>query len=329
MRIGELKKVLKKLIEMNEPVLLVGHAGIGKTQLVYQIGQELEREVKTVILSQLEPGDMMGLPVSINGKTEFLRPSWLPGEQDEGTILFLDELNRAPVYVRQAVLQLIQEKRIGPHVLPNNLSIVAAANPETDDYIVSEMNDRALLTRFIILTVQNSPSDFCDYLQEKGYKVKNILAAVGTLDYLGIFTESIPLPRIVPNPRAFERALRVIENIEEFSYETELEVLSGILGPEGAAEFVRRLLSNVLSPEDFINCNVSKIKESQPMEKIMVVLTMVRDGIIDKVPHESLDALTDEEWASVLRNIANDPEKYAKGFAILRKAYPRIVEILR
>jgi len=123
MRISELKKVLAKLETIQEPVLLVGHAGVGKTEIVRQLAQETGRKLYTVILSQLEPGDLLGLPVTRDGVTEFLRPNWLPKE-DERAILFLDEINRAPIYVRQSIFQLVLDRQVGPHKLGMFLSLL-------------------------------------------------------------------------------------------------------------------------------------------------------------------------------------------------------------
>lgn len=320
------KTVVKRLIEAGEPVLLIGHAGVGKTSLIYQIAEETGRKVYTTILSQMEPGDLIGIPVSNNGKTHFTRPEWMPPEDEDGSILFLDELNRAPVFVRQAILQLVQEQRIGPHRLPK-CSIVAAANPDTNEYIVSDMNDRALVTRFVVLALHNSASALASYLTSRGYDGEKILAAVGALEQMGIFEESVKLPKINPNPRSFERAIRVLSIIEDQPRHVQLEVLSGVLGSEGAAEFVRRLTTNILAPEDLLSGNAEKVMNAPAIEKLLIMLRLIKEGIAHNVPKKILDLYTDEDWAAVFRNMAPNPKEYAKGFAQLKKVYPRVVSI--
>jgi hypothetical protein len=71
------------------------------------------------------------------------------------TSLLLDELNRAPLDIRQAALQLILSKQIHQHTLPYFKGIpamvTACINPE-DGYQVEAM-DPALLDRFLTLNV--------------------------------------------------------------------------------------------------------------------------------------------------------------------------------
>lgn len=326
MRISDVKVVLRRLVAINEPVLLIGHAGVGKTQIVRQIGEELNRPVKTVILSQLEPGDLIGLPVSVGGRTEFLRPSWLPSEDEENVILFLDELNRAPLYVRQGILQLVQEKQIGPHTLPKSLSIVAAMNPDMEGYQVNDLSDRALLSRFVVITVQNSAEDLACYLRAKGYTDEEIMPAIDVLEKRGIFSEDIPMPKLDCNPRTIERALRVMRCIADLSQELQYEVLSGIMGM-AAADFIRNISGKQLKVEDFLEGRVEKIAEYPLTERITVMLRIIQEGLLEKVPQKVLDALSDEDWASILRNMKKEPSKYFDGFMQLRKVYPRAFEV--
>jgi len=326
MRISELKKVLAKLETIQEPVLLVGHAGVGKTEIVRQLAQETGRKLYTVILSQLEPGDLLGLPVTRDGVTEFLRPNWLPKE-DKRAILFLDEINRAPIYVRQSIFQLVLDRQVGPHKL-GDVFIIAAANPDTEEYVVSDMNDRALLNRFVILSVSNDPVDFNSYMSQKGYEEKLSLVATRVLDRFGTFGEQVKLPPITLTPRGMERAVRVFDVIKDMDKLIQLEVLSGIIGQEPAAEFIRQMEADVLVEEDFLQANLVKIKMATHLEKVVVLLRMFEKGTILDVPKDVLDSINDEDWAAVIRNINAQSLKYLKTFVKFRTLYPRIDKIV-
>lgn len=330
MRIKDVVEVLKALWNSGEVVALIGHAGVGKTSIVKQVAAELGYKVNVVILSQLEPGDLMGVPMQVNGKTQFARPEWLPSEPK--TVLFLDELNRAPLYVKQAILQLVLEKRVGPHTLPEDTVIIAAMNPFTEEYIVGDMEDRAMLDRFIWLKVENSAVEFSDYVRSKhpDFETQEILAAVLTMDTLNIFKEDFALPKLKPTPRSFERLLKVRKLIQHLPMQLQLEVYSGVVGPEAAAEFVRRLQSVGITEEDFLKGNVEKINKAQSIEKVLVALRIIEDPQkVDQVPTKVWDAITDEEFAAIFRHINQDKEKYAAGFIKLKKIYPRVISIYK
>lgn len=326
MRISEVKELLKAIWNSGEVVALVGHAGVGKTTIVKEVAQELGYKVNVVILSQLEPGDLMGVPVNVNGQTVFARPEWVPNEPK--TVLFLDELNRAPLYVKQAILQLVLEKRVGPHVLPEDCVIVAAMNPFTDEYLVGEMEDKAMLDRFIWIKVKNSMVDLADYLKAKGYDDKQVMAALLTLDQLKVFDEDFPMPKLSPTPRSMERLLKISKYISHMPMELQFEVFAGIVGPEAAAEYLRRLSATFITVEDFINGNAEKIQRAHTVEKVMTVLKILeKPELVEKV--QNWDVLTNEEWASVFRHVNLDKEKYAVGFIKLKRKFPKITEIYK
>jgi hypothetical protein len=131
------------------PALLIGEMGIGKTAALKAIAKR--RKVKLIMLrvAQMEPGDLLGLPEKdiANKTTVWLRPEWWP-DIKEPAIIFLDEMNRAPIDVRQALFQLTEEHRLHTHVLdPKIHKIVAAINPDNGKYQVEAM-DPAQYGRF-------------------------------------------------------------------------------------------------------------------------------------------------------------------------------------
>lgn len=111
-------------------------------------------------------------------------------------------------------------------------------------------------------------------------------------------------------------------------FELQFEVFTGIVGPEAAAEFYRRLSATFITVEDFINGNVEKIQRAHMIEKVMVVLKILeKPELVEKVPN--WDILTNEEWAAVFRHINLEKEKYAMGFIKLKKIFPKIREIYK
>ncbi|MCB1639409.1 MAG: AAA family ATPase, partial [Thiothrix sp.] len=79
------------------PVMLWGPPGVGKSQLVAQVGARHQAPVLDIRLSQMEPSDLRGIPFREGGRVEWAIPAMLPdaGRHGERGILFLDEITSA------------------------------------------------------------------------------------------------------------------------------------------------------------------------------------------------------------------------------------------
>ena len=148
---------LKQYLSLEYNVLFIGLHGIGKTSVIKEVFSEMYGEInegwKYFSASTLDPWvDFVGVPEvnRLDGKKtlELVRPDWC---QDANNIqaIMLDEFNRAPDKVINAVMELIQFKSINGHKLPNLKVVWAAINPEDDDdtYSVNHL-DPAQLDRF-------------------------------------------------------------------------------------------------------------------------------------------------------------------------------------
>jgi hypothetical protein len=112
------------------PVLLWGSPGTGKSSVVRALAEQRGVAHEVVIASIREPSDFAGLPVIEGGTVHFAPPAWARRLADAGEgILFLDELSTAPPAVQAALLRVVLERVVGDLVLPEAVSIVAAANP--------------------------------------------------------------------------------------------------------------------------------------------------------------------------------------------------------
>jgi MoxR-like ATPases len=95
-------------IKKKRPIFLWGPPGIGKSDLIKQIGDDTDREVIDVRLALWEPTDIKGIPYfdSNAGTMTWAPPAELPTDPKSKAILFLDELNSAPPAVQAAAYQL-------------------------------------------------------------------------------------------------------------------------------------------------------------------------------------------------------------------------------
>ena len=112
------------------PVLLWGPPGAGKSSAVESMCQSIDATYEVVIASIREPSDFSGLPVVTENGVEFAPPRWAKRLSDAGGgVLFLDEISTAPPAVQAALLRVVLERVVGDLTLPDDLAIVAAANP--------------------------------------------------------------------------------------------------------------------------------------------------------------------------------------------------------
>ncbi|HOJ94756.1 MAG TPA: MoxR family ATPase [Fervidobacterium nodosum] len=278
MKINAAEKVIEFLMNLGLVPMLVGATGIGKTTMIKNIGKRTGRKVTILTLSQMEPGDLLGLPMKEGNKTVYAQPDWFP--EDGNTILFLDELNRAHNSVRAAVMQLLIDKKLHNHVLPQGTWLVAAMNPETDDYIVNPVIDKAEIARFIWLPITNNPEDWYEYavkgandidlcLTMRDIMLENVAIMAGS--------ETPIIPEIVPTFRGMDMLRLVINNIPD-SLEMYLpEIATGIIGKYGpvVVKTYQQRLQNELNYKDLLEGNVEKVKAASSQSRIRAI-----DGLV-------------------------------------------------
>lgn len=168
-------------IKNNLNVLFRGRHGTGKTARILEAFEKHGLKYQYFSAATMDPWvDFIGIPKekTVGDKTylELVRPKHF--QDDEVEAIFLDEYNRAPKKVRNAVMELIQFKSINGKKF-NNLKIVwAAINPEEDgdDKYDVEALDPAQIDRFhALIEVPYTPD--LKYFKNK-YDENSAIAAV-------------------------------------------------------------------------------------------------------------------------------------------------------
>ena len=117
-------------VAARQPVLIWGAPGTGKSSIVRGLAEAMSWPCEVVIASIREPSDFAGLPVVSNGGVTFAPPRWATNLAESGHgLLFLDEISTAPPAVQAALLRVVLERTVGDLVLPDDVVVVAAANP--------------------------------------------------------------------------------------------------------------------------------------------------------------------------------------------------------
>jgi len=163
--------VVPHILDSRLPVLIRGRHGVGKSEVVYMIAEQRELPVVERRASQMTEGDLLGLPDTADlsdGRkaTTWNAPDWLVTACTQPVVLFLDEVDRATMEVRQGLFELTDSRKInGWHLHPETL-IVAAVNggEHGAQYQVGEM-DPAELDRWTVFDVEPSTEDWLAWAQ--------------------------------------------------------------------------------------------------------------------------------------------------------------------
>ena len=145
------------VLAVKKPLMLRGRHGIGKSELVYQIGADMGLPVVERRASQMTEGDLVGLPNTDGAVTSFCPPDWLADACSRPVLLFLDEVDRAIPEVRQGIFELTDSRKIFGNFLHEDTVVVAAVNggEHGSQYQVGEM-DPAELDRWTVFDVEPS-----------------------------------------------------------------------------------------------------------------------------------------------------------------------------
>jgi hypothetical protein len=250
-----------------------GPPGIGKSDIVKQIGDEFVREVIDVRLSLWEPTDIKGIPyynAQANTMT-WAPPSELPTDPDSTAILFLDELNSAAPATQAAAYQLILNRRVGTYVLPKGVSIVAAGNRETDKGVTYRM-PAPLANRFLHIELR---SDYEDWNQWATLN-KVHEQVVG---YIGFAKQDLydfdpkSASRSFATPRSWSFVSELLQD-DDLPESTLTDLVAGAVGEGLAVKFMahRKVAKQMPDPTEILNgkVKVCNIKEISAMYSLTV-----------------------------------------------------------
>ena len=160
-------QIVHHVTSVRKPVLLRGRHGIGKSTVVYQYATQQNMEVVERRASQMTEGDLVGLPSIEDNSTTFNPPDWFKAACDRPVVLFLDEVDRATLEVRQGIFELTDSRKLNGHTLHPDTLVFAAVNggEHGAQYQVGEM-DPAELDRWTVFDIEPSVEDWLSWAKE-------------------------------------------------------------------------------------------------------------------------------------------------------------------
>ncbi len=217
------------------PAMLWGPPGVGKSQMVLQVGNRHQVQVIDIRLSQMEPSDLRGIPFRSGNQVEWAVPAILPdaGRHGPEGILFLDEITSAPPSVSAAAYQLILDRRLGEYQVPEGWAIFAAGNRQGDRGVTYTM-PAPLANRFSHFEVETHLDDWVIWAYRNGMD-ERIIAFLRFRPELLFDFDPAHNPVAFPSPRSWEFAHRGLQKFADHG-----DLLQGTLqacvGPAAGVE---------------------------------------------------------------------------------------------
>lgn len=277
-KISDARLLIRKAISKRRPVYIWGPPGIGKSDLVSQIANELGGVTIDMRMALMEPTDIKGIPYysSTDNTMKWAQPSELPtkefAEKYPIVVLFLDEMNSAPPAVQAAAYQLVLNRRVGAYHLPDNVAIVAAGNRLSDKGVTYRMPS-PLANRFVHIEIH---VDFGDW---QTWAVKNLVHpdVVGYLSYqkadLFQFDPQVH-DRSFGTPRSWKYVSDLLDDQMLDSLQSDL--VAGCVGSGLAVKFMahRKVASKLPNPSEVLRGEITKMDVKEISAKFSLVTAM-------------------------------------------------------
>src|SRR5210317_2099017 len=261
------KKSIQRAFAKKRPIFLWGPPGIGKSDIIHQIGDYMDAHVIDIRLSLWEPTDIKGIPYySANDNAMvWAAPSELPtpamAKKHKKIILFLDEMNSAAPAVQAAAYQLILNRKVGQYVLPDNVLIVAAGNRDADKGVTYRM-PAPLANRFVHLELKVDFDDWFAWATEN--KIHTDVVGYLTFAKKDLYDFDPKSPsRSFATPRSWSFVSELLEDDDDENTTTDL--VSGSVGEGLAVKFMahRKVASTMPNPTEILDGKVKEMKTKE------------------------------------------------------------------
>lgn len=313
---NECRSRLLRAFKVKRPVFIWGPPGVGKSELVAGLTQELGGHMIDLRLGQMDPTDLRGIPFynRDNGKMDWAEPVELPSKELAAeypvVTLFLDEMNVAAPAVQAAAYQLILNRRLGTYFLPDNVVIVAAGNRESDKGVSFRM-PMPLANRFVHLEVR------ADYDSWNEWAVQN-REHKDVVGYIGFAKQDL----MDFNPRSASRAFATPRSwhfVSEFLHDEDAtdaelsDLIAGTIGDGLAVKFMahRKVASKMPNPSEILAGKVKTldVKEVSAMYSLTVSMCYELQDAYAKLGKEKIGdwhAMADNFFRFMMDNFTTE-----------------------
>ena len=288
LRTPEIKSLIIKMYEkLPKPIssiLLLGRAGIGKSEIVYQLAESLANKLNKKLvmyddltaneilqnpdqyfvvldlrLSECEPSDFIGIPYRRDSYVEYAPLKYAYVFRKVSGIIFLDEItNITRDDVKSACYKLLLDRMFGFTKINDNVLIIGAGNTSDISSIAQPLPAPLINRCIVILTNPPTIEEWNEYMNAKysdqwckrtfAYLMLNQNDFIKDPDAPETFNQ-------YPTPRTWTK-LALVLTPKPFEIYTEKEIKSlccGLLGEEVGLKFFKFLKYQVPSIQDILD----------------------------------------------------------------------------
>ncbi len=328
------RKAILTAFKSKRPVFLWGPPGIGKSEVVSEITDELGGYMIDLRMAQMEPTDIRGIPYfnkELN-KMDWAEPVDLPdaelASQYPIVVLFLDEMNSAPPAVQAAGYQLILNRRVGKYKLPDNVVIVAAGNRDSDKGVTYRM-PMPLANRFIHLEMRPDFTSWQNWAVSKAIH-KDVVGYLSFAKQDLYDFDAKSSSRAFATPRSWTFVSDLLDDEENVDTDTLFNLVAGAVGDGLATKFMahRKVAGRMPDPADILSGKVTdlQVKEISAMYSLTVSMCYeLKDALDTKTAdRKKFHEMADNFFNYMMKNF--ETELVVMGAKIALKTYKLPIE---
>lgn len=197
---------------------MIGPAGVGKTQVCYQIADELKAELDVEFSVIMVKGPVLSrddfiipFPIIDNGNTSFkmLYSDFAPKVPNSYGLFVIDECGRGDHALQQLMWQVQNEYKIHLMDFPEGWFVIATDNPDDREYSMDIIEDAAGLRRMLHLYIEVSSKDFLSHAKGAGFH-KTVVQFIDTHPEFLYDFESQKLGAVYANPASWQRVSNIL-----------------------------------------------------------------------------------------------------------------------
>jgi len=306
------KQALQICLQANIPAIAWGGPGVGKTSWAVAVAESLGMPIEVVITSIREPQDFGGTARlrQAEGDVLLAPPQWAKRLEESGNgIVFFDEISTAPPAVQAAMLRVTQDRVVGDMKLPDNVSILAAANPpdvaaggwdlappmanrfchiDWPEPSAKEWSE-GMLSGWPAPEITKLPDDWRSNISQAKAAVTSFLNYKKTGLYQMPKNES-DAGKAWPSPRSWDMACTLIaasisvfgkESLTQNLHETISKLVAGCVGQGMAIEFLTYTKDlDLPDPEDLLE-SPDALEVTDRTDKMYAILNSVTAAILE------------------------------------------------
>jgi len=328
------RKALLKAFQANRPVFLWGPPGIGKSEVVAEVAEELGGLMIDLRMAQMEPTDIRGIPFFNKdlGKMDWAPPVDLPDEETASKypiiVLFLDEMNSAPPAVQAAGYQLVLNRQVGKYKLPDNVRIVAAGNRDSDKGVTYRM-PMPLANRFLHLEMRADFTAWQQWAVNKGIH-KDVVGFLSFSKQDMYDFDNKSSSRAFATPRSWVFVSDLLKEEADIDSDTLFNLVAGAVGEGLAVKFMahRKTAGKMPEPADILSGKVKdlNVKDISAMYSLTISMCYeLRDALeTKKVSNKEFHSMADNFFNYIMANF--ETELVVMGAKIALKTYKLPIE---